>query len=865
MQELLTWSKGLPGWQRDALRRLCQGGQLQDHDYEELTELCLGRHAGMGPIPRIEPEPLASSHVRPAIGGHTIALKAISHVANVNALADGQKLSFGTDGLTVVYGGNGSGKSGYGRILKSACRARDHGGRILPDAYARQPGGPASAKITYSLDGVVTSTDWQDGSGADHVLSAVNVFDTECAPIHVEEANDVAYTPAALALLGQLADACREVKRRIGLRQTSLQAAVPRSLAKPKCSPGSSVATMLAGLGSAGDFARFEGVARLSADEAARLSTLRTELSADPSKTIEKLKSLQQRAKQLRARVEALEALAGDSGTQRFLAQMEHTHAAAQAAQIAASDAFRGDPLPGPGTNAWRVMWESARAYSIEAAYPGLAFPVVEDGARCVLCQQLLEQDSVHRLRRFEEFVRADTQTKATTAQAALRTLQAQLRRGQMSGQEERDAIRLVSEELERTDIGSEVRTYLTVARWRIRRYARASDSPSGPIEPTAVRLPIDRIDGLIADLGDRITAVQSERESEGRRKLELELAELDDRVWLGSVLDDVRTDIERRKQLSVLGSALGDCETRGITNKATALADGLVTKALRDRFAQEVLCLGGASLRAELVQAGSQYGVPKFRVSLVANPAADVGTILSEGEHRCVAIAAFLAELATCEDRSAIVLDDPVCSLDEDHREQVAARLVEEAKNRQVVVFTHDVVFVSMLKHHADSEHVPVVYQNVTRANERPGVCTDDPPLSVKPVADAARGLGRHLKQVSGLADSGHVDKWALEAASIAGQLRQLWERAVEEVLSPVYRRFDSKVKTPGLIKTTVITEADCQAMREAFRWCSTHEHSQPLALGSKPPTVVELAEKLDDLHRWLADIQSRQAAVQP
>jgi len=25
-----------------------------------------------------------------------------------------------------------------------------------------------------------------------------------------------------------------------------------------------------------------------------------------------------------------------------------------------------------------------------------------------------------------------------------------------------------------------------------------------------------------------------------------------------------------------------------------------------------------------------------------------------------------------------------------------------------------------------------PVVYQNVTRANERPGVCTDDPPLSV-------------------------------------------------------------------------------------------------------------------------------------
>ena len=67
---------------------------------------------------------------------------------------------------------------------------------------------------------------------------------------------------------------------------------------------------------------------------------------------------------------------------------------------------------------------------------------------------------------------------------------------------------------------------------------------------------------------------------------------------------------------------------------------------------------------------------------------------MLSEGEHRCVAIAAFLAELSTSESNSAIVFDDPVSSLDHVYKDNVAERLAEEGKNRQVIVFTHDHVF---------------------------------------------------------------------------------------------------------------------------------------------------------------------------
>jgi len=44
-------------------------------------------------------------------------------------------------------------------------------------------------------------------------------------------------------------------------------------------------------------------------------------------------------------------------------------------------------------------------------------------------------------------------------------------------------------------------------------------------------------------------------------------------------------------------------------------------------------------------------------------------------------------------------VFDDPVSSLDHHRRQHVARRLVEEAKKRQVIIFTHDTSFLGQLR----------------------------------------------------------------------------------------------------------------------------------------------------------------------
>src|SRR3990172_8850321 len=119
--EILKWSEERPGWQRDALRRLFTTGDITPADLADLVDLCKAAH---GLSNSRTPQGLGKEHL--AIkGGPTdpVSLVSVTHLRGVNALAPEQTITFG-ENLTIVYGRNTAGKSGYTRILKRACRSR---------------------------------------------------------------------------------------------------------------------------------------------------------------------------------------------------------------------------------------------------------------------------------------------------------------------------------------------------------------------------------------------------------------------------------------------------------------------------------------------------------------------------------------------------------------------------------------------------------------------------------------------------------------------------------------------------------------------------------------------------------------------
>jgi hypothetical protein len=103
-------------------------------------------------------------------GGAAVTLGELHGVQHVNALAVGERLSFGKSGVTVIYGDNGARKSGYARILKSLCRARSpKGDTILPNIYAPAPGVP-TASVDFHVGGQKHSARWRQGQAADPTM-----------------------------------------------------------------------------------------------------------------------------------------------------------------------------------------------------------------------------------------------------------------------------------------------------------------------------------------------------------------------------------------------------------------------------------------------------------------------------------------------------------------------------------------------------------------------------------------------------------------------------------------------------------------------------------------------------------------------
>ena len=423
LREILGWSKSCPAWQRDALRRLVQNGTLSTNDFSELTLICQSKHGLLPPeTPVPANQPLSEEHLPPDVqSDQAVSLASIEDVQHVNALASNQTLPFGPAGLTVVYGDSASGKSSYARILKCACRARSRPKRILPDIFSATAKDGASATIKFKVGSQDTSHQWQDGETIRSPLASVSVFDSACALHYVEEANDVAFRPFGLDLLDKLASACTRLKGVFDNERTSLLAAAKdfADLRGP-----TDVGKLIESLSMQTAVAVAEKLASLSPEESERLENLKRQVAQieaeNPAVRARELKGRATRLEAVRQRLNDIQSALSDDGIQALKAAFLLANSTKEAAKLASESAFKDarPPLNGVASETWKELWEAARRYSETEAYPGTPFPVVSEGARCVLCQQLLvhEQDAGQRLSRFESFVKAETQKAANAA-----------------------------------------------------------------------------------------------------------------------------------------------------------------------------------------------------------------------------------------------------------------------------------------------------------------------------------------------------------------------------------------------------------------------------------------------------------------
>ena len=853
LAEILEWSKQRPEWLRDALRRLMICGELSDQDIDELEVICLGNGA--------EASPFTEEHITPRrLAAKPVAIKELRELVGVNALVSGQSLTFGDSGLTIVYGDNGSGKSGFVRVLKSVCRSRDDKTSILRNANDA-PDIPQSGQIKFQVAGELGTYDWEPGH-SDHVdLSAVSIFDARSANVHVQKTNNVAYVPFPMALLERLGQVCEELQGRLRTRINELAAQTPVSIKKPLLTTKTVAGAFLHNLSAGSSPRDLDLLVTLNDEENSRFTALAADLAQKPGRAADKL---QAQAVRLDYLLGQLNHLVGAVGTRSF-AELRQLESKAETtsgdAKLASEKLFKEAPLPGVGSDAWRRLWEAARNYSDQIAYPDRTYPEAVDDEHCVLCQQPLQDAARHRQNSFEEFVKGAAQKAAEDASRELVDFRRELVKRRMSVDDIRALVLLVKTELDRSDLAMEIRRCALTAAWRLRALL------AGEKEPLAqANIPAADLEALREDIAHRARALSGGADSAERQALVSEHKELQDRRSLSAIAEDVRAEIHRQEIIAALQKAERTCG-KGIkwliTNKNKDLSEKLVTDALRDRFAREVAKLRIGSMPIELRKVRDRDVQSFFKVALVSKPNEPIGEILSEGEHRCVALASFLAELVTSRDYSGIVFDDPMSSLDHKYRRRVAKRLVEEAAHRQVIVFTHDLTFLFDLQREAAAVRLGVHYQHVHRDQSKPGYVNDDLPIDAKAALPMAATLRSELKAVRGEFDNWPESRRSLFADGFISKLRKAWELGIADMIRPVMSRFSSQIKGSSLHKLAIVNEADILAVHGARARLSEDLHASPETINPSETTHAGLLKELQALEDWLNDVKERQKAA--
>lgn len=365
----------------------------------------------------------------------------------------------------------------------------------------------------------------------------------------------------------------------------------------------------------------------------------------------------------------------------------------------------------------------------------------------------------------------------------------------------------------------------------------------------------------FIGTLDDRAKTEASADNPEIREALIREKKEIEAKIWLDQVKADVESQIKRLIKLALL-KICKPKNSKFISDKNKALTQTLVTEVYCSRFQIELTRLGLTTLSVCLEEAKSPKGVTRFGCRLKAAKHANVYEVASEGEQRSIALAAFLAELSQATHKSALVFDDPVSSLDHWRREKIAKRLVDESTVRQVIVFTHDSVFLNDLE--AYSEHSPdhTAFRFLEWNSGKPGYVQDGLPWDCKSPQDRVDRLEKLQKKIEKTWNPNPSEKNTSETAKAYSWLRATIERIVENVVfSGVVLRFKTYINLKNLESVIGFNKNECAELQRLFKKCCdvTDAHDKAQGKQSPVPAPEELLKDINDTKALLVSIRNR------
>lgn len=870
---MLDWIDRQDDWMRDALRRHAGSSNyvLSEADREAVLDR-VHQAANVQLETKsqaLKNVPITEADLKSGVElGETNLLCSLGPVANVARLAPDQQLSFAANGITLIYGENGSGKSGYCRITKKVCRSLSTD-ELIGDVFQEGTKPPAQVLIRLipknAPEGTPpTEINWKDEDPPPAAIRRISVFDAKNAQLYTSQNNRIEYVPSEVALLESHAAFREELSRSFAADTQEIQkrvkVALPTGYTKTssasqlieRLTPNSANLPTVEEVRDAG---RWDDSDQKELDELAR------KLAESPAARLGHAKRWASVIQRVRASLKACDENLGDARATKFKAAVEALAVARAAQASVASEKLSAEPLQGVGSDQWRAMYEYAERFVQTLGLEGIE---TNEGTPCPLCQEPLSKEASDRMERFHSYMTDEAAKARRIAEEGVQSLLDEAESVQIPTADEISA--QLDEFADSFDSGGtvleSVQTFMESAALRQTWFvAAASEGDSAEPNPLAndpsehLDAEKDAVDALITELEDQAAADAARDIAQAR------LIELGDRYRLYNDMDTVVARAQDLHDLAQLQRCSAIVSNRALSTQITTVRRGLLATGLHKRIQAEIEELDLSHIPFKISDQ-SRGGQSLFGVGVKSAVSIGNDKVLSEGEQRALALACFLGEQPEQSDHG-LVIDDPVSSLDHTRLRRVAQRLVKEAQSgKQVIVFTHNLLFYNEVSDCAAMEQVPLAKRVITKSHSKGfGVISDsDEPWMVVKVADRIKLLNDRLEEFDGVTDF-ETDDYRRRAKDFYSDLRETWERLVEELLlGKVVQRMSSGVMTQSL-KQVEVTDEDHQTVFWNMSRVSEYSgHDQSAGKNAAaPPTPNDMKADLEKIREYRSKIRKR------
>lgn len=762
-------------------------------------------------------------------------LTQLCDLKHVNALMEGQAIDFNPK-LTVIFGENACGKTGYVRVLKKAAAVRTTEA-VLPDvSQVQTTDQPPTARIAFRLgQEEPQEVDWKDQAGL-APFNRIDVFDQRATALHVNGDLNYVYTPGELARFPLVQQGIEGVRSR--LEQGVSDRAQTSNPFLAQFDRQSRIYPLIDSLGAATDLAQMKSLATVTNAEKQEIPGLKTEVEAlqtvNPAAQLKLAEGVKQH---LNALIKAFSAV-GRFDLSKYAKSLERLQKAEQQYEKATQESFAGLPIPGLLKEEWRRFIQAGEEYlkTLDGAgeYPG-------NNEECLYCRQPLSPEAVALLKKYRDYCNNDLRVELDAAGRDIDAVRRTFQQGVDFGDVDRrvdevagNGANITAEQL------SELRDFVTkgkAMRDGVESRKLLEWADQGAKTASVLKYLADargHNEALLKDLTER-----RDKREEALHERQGKLLDIESRLKLAGLMPQIEKAVEQAKWVDKTKIQQRKFQglLRSLTETSKVASEQLLNRDFERHFTEECKTLRAPAVTLQFP--GRQGQVTRKKA--VASGEHRPSDVLSEGEQKVIALADFLAE-ASLKPPAPVIFDDPINSLDYKRIGEVVDRIAALSDSRQVIVFTHNIWFTTELLARFEKHPHDCSYYDVARDGTRIGIVSK----GTHPRSDTVANLRGRINALIQSAEKSSGEPQAALIEKAYELIRNICEVIVEqELLQGVTQRYQPHVMMTKLPKINfdglqAAVATIYPIYEDSCRYIGSH--SQPLETLNIRPTLTTL-----------------------